>query len=304
MHLEQLECILEVAKTGSLTNAAQNLHVTLSAVSQSISHLEKELGLTLFKRSRQGTVPTAEGEVIIKKAFEVMSKVQELKDQANDFSNMQTGELRLATIPGPLSLYLDTLIQFKSAYPQIQMEISEKGTQEIIDDIRNNKVDLGLIILFENLLQKNSRLTFGHLLKGKMVVCASRKSPLSLLRSISPAQLLQQSFVFYNDDYMKWYMDEFQKTYGSANILFTTNNQDAIFQALFEENIVTIGLDFSFSKLPQVKNGELVLLEIDIPKPEPVYLGWVRAEEKRFSKAETIFIQKLQYELQKKPQIK
>ncbi|WP_028777092.1 LysR family transcriptional regulator [Shimazuella kribbensis] len=304
MHLEQLECIIEVAKTGSLTNAAKNLHVTLSAVSQSISHLEKELSITLFKRSRQGTVPTAEGEIIIKKAFEIMSKVQELKDQANDFSNMQTGELRLATIPGPLSLYLDTLIQFKSSYPQIQMEISEKGTQEIIDDIRKNKVDLGLIILFENLLQKNPHLTFGHLLKGKMVVCVSRKSPLSLLRTISPAQLLQQSFVFYNDDYMKWYMEKYQKTYGNANILFTTNNQDAIFQALHEENIVTIGLDFSFVKLPQVKNGELVLLEIDIPRPEPIYLGWVRAEEKRFSKAETIFIQKLQYELQKKPHIK
>lgn len=300
MHLEQLACIIEVAKTGSLTNAAQNLHITLSAVSQSISNLEAELGLTLFTRSRQGTVPTAEGEVIIKKAYEIINKVQELKDQASDFSNTQTGELRLATIPGPLSLYLDTLIQFKTAYPQIRMEISEKGTQEIIDDIRNNKVDLGLIILFEHLMQKNIRLTYGRLLEGKMVVCVSRKSPLALMRSITPQELLRHSFVFFNDDYIKWYMEQFQQTYGRANIVFTTNNQDAIFRALQEKNIVTVGLDFSFQKLPQVTNGEFVIIEIDIPQQESVYLGWVRAEETRFSKAETIFIQKLSYELQRK----
>lgn len=300
MHLEQLECIIEVAKTGSLTNAAQNLHITLSAVSQSISNLEAELGVTLFTRSRQGTAPTAEGEMIIKKAFEIISKVQELKDQATDFSNTQSGQLRLATIPGPLSLYLDTLIQFKTAYPQIQMEISEKGTQEIIDDIRNNKVDLGLIILFEHLMQKNPRLTFGRLLKGRMVACISRKSPLALLRTVTPQELLKQSFVFYNDDYIKWYMEQFQQTYGQANVLFTTNNQDAIFRVLHEDNIVTIGLDFSFAKLPQVSKGDLVIVELDVPRLESVYLGWVRAAETRFSKAETIFIQKLSYELQKK----
>jgi DNA-binding transcriptional LysR family regulator len=300
MHLEQLECIIEVAKTGSLTNAAQNLHITLSAVSQSISNLEAELNVTLFNRSRHGTVPTAEGEIIIKKAFEIIRKVQELKDQASDFSNTQSGQLHLATIPGPLSLYLDTLIQFKTAYPHIRMEISEKGTQEIIDDIRHNKVDLGLIILFDHLIQKNPRLAFGRLLKGRMVACISRKSPLALLHTITPQELLKQSFVFYNDDYIKWYMEQFQQTYGQANILFTTNNQDAIFRVLQEDNIVTIGLDFSFTKLPQVLNGDLVFMDLDIPNIESVYLGWVRAEETRFTKAETIFIQKLSYELQKK----
>jgi DNA-binding transcriptional LysR family regulator len=161
-------------------------------------------------------------------------------------------------------------------------------------------VDLGLIILFEHLMQKNSHLTFGRLLEGRIVVCVSRKSPLALLRNITPQELLQQSFVFYNDDYIKWYMDQFQQTYGRANILFTTNNQDAILRALHEDNIVTIGLDFSFSKLPQVSKGEVVIIELNIPRPEPVYLGWVRAEETRFSKAESIFIQKLSYELQKK----
>ncbi|MFX3635842.1 MAG: LysR family transcriptional regulator [Candidatus Pristimantibacillus sp.] len=126
MHLEQLEFIVEVAKTGSLTSAAHNSHVTLSAVSQSISNLEAELGITLFNRSRSGTIPTVEGQAVIKKAFEVLTKLEELKHAAQLYSDIQSGELLIASIPGPLSLLLNTIISFKRDYPQIQMEIAEK----------------------------------------------------------------------------------------------------------------------------------------------------------------------------------
>ncbi|KIL40976.1 LysR family transcriptional regulator [Gordoniibacillus kamchatkensis] len=301
MHLEQLECVVEVAKTGSLTNAAQNLHVTLSAVSQSISNLEAELGVTLFTRSRQGAAPTAEGQVIIKKAFEIIGKIKELKDAARDYASTSTesGELRLATIPGPLSLYLDTLIRFKKDYPQIRIEVSEKGSQEIIDDIRHNKADLGVIVLFEHLLKKNVGLATGRLLEGRMVACVSRHSPLSLNRSITPEELRKQSLALYNDDYVKWYMEQFQAEFGQVNVLFTTNNTDAIFRALAEGNAATVGLDFSLAKIPQAVKGDLVILDLEVPHPEPIYLGWIRAENTHFSKAAWLFIDKLSYELQK-----
>ena len=57
MNLEQLEYIVETAKTGSLTKATQNCNVTLSAVSQAVSSLEAEFGFSLFTRSRLGAVP-------------------------------------------------------------------------------------------------------------------------------------------------------------------------------------------------------------------------------------------------------
>ena len=54
MNLEQLEYVVEIAKTQSFSAASEHLHVTQSAISQSIHRLEKELGLILFERSRQG----------------------------------------------------------------------------------------------------------------------------------------------------------------------------------------------------------------------------------------------------------
>jgi len=84
MNLEQLEYIVDVAKTKSLTKTAQNAHVTLSAVSQSISLLESELGVVLFNRSRGvGAVPTPEGQSIIGRAAEILTKLEALRTQAN-----------------------------------------------------------------------------------------------------------------------------------------------------------------------------------------------------------------------------
>lgn len=82
MNIDQLLYVVEVAKTGSITTAAENLHVTPAGVSQSISNLEKRLGITIFARSRKGSSPTLEGKATIKKAYEIISKYQELLEES------------------------------------------------------------------------------------------------------------------------------------------------------------------------------------------------------------------------------
>lgn len=77
MNIEQLLYIVEVAKYSSLSIAAQNLHVTQSNISQSITNLEKELGIKVLKRSRgHGAVPTDEGRIILKLAYEVQKNLR------------------------------------------------------------------------------------------------------------------------------------------------------------------------------------------------------------------------------------
>ncbi|QRG68651.1 LysR family transcriptional regulator [Brevibacillus choshinensis] len=297
MNLEQLESIIEIAKTGSLTKASQNRHVTLSAISQSLSALEAELGITLFTRSRMGAVPTAEGLGIIQKAFEIQRKLQEIQEEAQGYTNTMTGELRLATIPGPMNLLVNAVARFKKDYPQVRPEIAEKGSQEILEDIRNDKIDIGLIIVYESLVKKNPGLIFEKLIEGKMVVGVSRNSPLALLKTVTPEVLRQQSFVLYNDEYVKWFVGDFAATYGPVDVLFTTNNTDAIRSAVREELAVTIGLDYSFIHEPNMLDKDIVTLEIDIPKQQPVYLGWVQPEERHFSRVSKGFTQRLKFDL-------
>ncbi|WP_409343570.1 LysR family transcriptional regulator [Paenibacillus sp. MBLB4367] len=300
MYLEQLECIVEVAKTGSLTGAAQNSHITLSAVSQAVSSLEAELGIVLFTRSRTGSVPTAEGQRIIRIAFDIVSKVRELKNEAVDYAGAQSGHLAMATIPGPLSLAVDAIMEFKKDYPGIALEIIEEGTAEILDHIRHNRVDLGLTVVNGEYVRDLKGLTFGKLMEAKMVVAVCRHSPLAFRTSISHADLAALPLVLYKDETVKAYMEDVQARYGTINVLFSTNNTDTIRKVVSEGSAATIGLDFSFIGLPSYPKGDMVTIPLEQPADQkPIYLGWLRSEEKHFSIASRLFIDRLKHALEK-----
>lgn len=298
MQLEQLTCVIEVAKTGSFTAAAHNLHVTLSAVSQSISNLESEFGVSLFVRSRIGATPTPEGQVLIKKAFEVVAKANELREEAAGYANTQHGELRLAAFPGPLLLAMDAILDFKRDYPYIQLDISEKGIEQIMDDVRHNEVDLGLVILSEHFQHKSGGLQIGRLLQGRMVVAVNRNSPLALSKSVTLDDLKHEGLVLYNEDYLTGFMERYKSKLDPSNVLFYTNNTSAIVKAVRDGMASTIGLNFSFLNEPSVRQGEIVTVNLEIENMDPVHLGWVRAEGRHFPKASELFIQKLKYRLE------
>lgn len=294
MNLEQLEYIVQVAKTGSFTKAAEHSHVTLSAISQSISLLESELGVSLFHRSRGlGAVPTPEGKALIAKANEALVAVHELRAEAQSYSDALSGQLRIATIPGPMHLLVHVVSGFKRDYPGVSVEIMEKGPKEILELLKYDKIDIGLIALPESLLHQQRCLAFERLLEGKMVVGVHEQSPLRLERAITPDKLAKQTFVLYDDEHIRDFMDRFVEAYGEVDILFISNNTQAIYNAVKEGIAVTIGLEYSFKE-----DGEhIITLPLESPTTEPVYYGWVHPEEKHIARAAKRFLNRLQAEL-------
>ncbi len=299
MNIEQLHYICEVAKKGSLSSAAHSSHVTLSAISQSITTLEAELGIPLFTRARgAGAVPTPEGRVIIHIAAEILDKILELKEEASSFSNTLSGELRIASLPGPMNILVKTITNFKKDYPNVKIDLLEKGPKDILDDIRQNTIDIGLIVLNESALKFSHDLVMDTLFEGKIVVGASKKSPLADHAKITPEMMLQQPFVLYDDEYIREFVDRFIERYGEMDILFTSNNKEAIQQVVMDGNALTIGLDYSLkSRMPGVEES-MSIIELDIEDPAVVRYGWVR-KEKNFSTAAKRFLSRLQFEYNK-----
>ena len=82
MRWEQLYHIVEVAQSKSISLAAEHTYISQPAISSSISKLELELGVSLFKRSNQGMLPTEVGEQVIKKAIDIIDQIEEIKDVA------------------------------------------------------------------------------------------------------------------------------------------------------------------------------------------------------------------------------
>ncbi|WP_339168971.1 LysR family transcriptional regulator [Paenibacillus sp. FSL H7-0943] len=297
MNLEQCENIVEVAKIGSLTKAAQNRHITLSAMSQSITMLEAELGVTLFIRSRgQKAVPTAEGNAIISKANEVLMKVNELKEEAQIYSDTLSGHLKIATIPGPMHLMVKVISSFKADFPNVKIEIFEKGPKEILDNVLQDEMDIGLMVSPEGMPDTYKGVKFERLMEGKIVVGVHPYSPLALNSILTPDQLVGQTLVLYDDPYIKDYVERYLSGYGPINLLFVSNNTRAIENAVAEGLAITIGLDYSFLKISEMTSAFMKTIELRSPDTRAKYSGAIVSASKQTSQTARRFINRLKHE--------
>ncbi|MDQ0418908.1 DNA-binding transcriptional LysR family regulator [Croceifilum oryzae] len=295
MNFEQLKYIVEVAKTGSFTKAAVQSHVTLSAISQSVSLLENELSLTLFTRSRGlGAIPTAEGHLIIKKANDILIQVEELKKEAQMYNNTLSGELRIATIPGPMHGLIHTITQFKEMHPHVNIKIYEKGHKQILKDLENDKIDIGFIAFSENTSQRTPTFLFNKMLNVKIVVGVNKNSPLVLEKKIKPEQIANQTLVLYDDEYIRDSVDNLFSKHAKVNILFISNNIQAIQNAIRQNLAITIGLTYSFEDPILHYQNEIVFIELDVPNFSPLFYGWVRSHDKRPSNILKRFMNNMQ----------
>ncbi|MCA9725944.1 MAG: LysR family transcriptional regulator, partial [Kurthia sp.] len=123
MTFEQLKYIVTVEKFGTLKDAAEHLHITLSALSQGLNKIEAELGLTLFQRNRTGSTITKEGRIIVAQAKKILFALDDLYESAEVLQNKLTGTLKVASIPGPFFQLFATAQQMKSIYPDINIQI-------------------------------------------------------------------------------------------------------------------------------------------------------------------------------------
>ena len=95
-HLRILQYVDEVARTGSIRKAADQLNVTASAVNRRIMDLEEELGAQLFERRPRGVRLTAAGEVFVHYLREQDGGVERMKSQIEDLKGLRRGTVRIA----------------------------------------------------------------------------------------------------------------------------------------------------------------------------------------------------------------
>ena len=119
METARLRAFVEAAGKGSIKAAADSLGYTPSAISQLVTALEKELGLTLFTRSQKGVSLTAEGEEIIPLVRTYLAREDEIYMLASELRGITTGHLRIATYPSVATTWLPEIVRrFKNDYFQ------------------------------------------------------------------------------------------------------------------------------------------------------------------------------------------
>ena len=146
MNLQQLEYIIAVDELRHFVKAAEKCCVTQPTLSMMIQKLEDELSIRIFNRSKQPIEPTPHGIEIIKRAREILRQTDQLREYARDLKNDVAGTVRLGVIP-TLAPYLVPLFieELVNNYPLLQITVKEMTTQSLMQSIKDNHTDIGLL---------------------------------------------------------------------------------------------------------------------------------------------------------------
>lgn len=146
MKLRDLNYIDTIAKCGSISGAAKELHMAQSSLSQFLKNFESGFGEPLFIRTKQGLKTTYAGELYIGMIRKISMLQRDVQQRLYDASHFSEGRVVFTISPDRAPYLLpETLLKFKEQYPGINIEIIEARMCDQEDLILSGKADLGFL---------------------------------------------------------------------------------------------------------------------------------------------------------------
>jgi len=192
MQIQNLKVFCDLAETASFTKAAQINQVTQSAVSQTISALERTFNSLLVERSKKQFRLTREGQVVYDCSKQILQTYASLDSSMQELKDVISGSIRLATIY-TIGLHdLPPYIQkFMQSHPTMNIHVEYRHASQVYDDVLSNIVDLGLVAY----PVKDAKLEIFPLHQDPLVLICSPQHPFVKLKGIKLKQLAGQKLI-------------------------------------------------------------------------------------------------------------
>jgi DNA-binding transcriptional LysR family regulator len=146
MELRELSAFVAVVEEGGMSAASRRLHVSQSALSQTVSALERELGVTLLERTSTGVRPTEAGTTLLAEARAVLARYHQAVRTMSSYGTEPSGVIRLGI---PLELALDVLpaalAKFAAESPHTRVVPQHLSTAAQFAALRGDQLDVGLV---------------------------------------------------------------------------------------------------------------------------------------------------------------
>lgn len=140
-----LRYFLEVARTGSVNQAAQRLHVAASAVSRQLGKLEDSLGVALFERQSRGMRLTVAGERLLAHAGAHAQESVQLVEQLQGLAAQEARRVRLACTEGFAAGFMPLVMaQFRGMHPEVELQLHVGTPEEVSTQVLRGDADLAL----------------------------------------------------------------------------------------------------------------------------------------------------------------
>jgi len=143
MEIGAMKQFVESVRSGSVTAAAEKLHLVQSTVSLSIQNLEKELNTRLLYRGRQGVTPTPAGQLLYEGCVDVLSQIDRLKREiaAETWGPLQIGSLESIAV----TRLAPFLVRYRKRHAQVSMNLMTADHTLLASALQARTLDLALI---------------------------------------------------------------------------------------------------------------------------------------------------------------
>ncbi|MFC5723357.1 LysR family transcriptional regulator [Streptomyces gamaensis] len=151
LNLDRLRTLHAVARHGSVSGAADGLHVTTSAVSQQLAKLERETGQQLLAKNGRGVRLTDAGRLLAEHAARILSQVELAQADLEAQRGRAVGELLLGAFPtAARGLFPDALAALRAEHPQLRARLREMEPDEAVPRVVRGDLDVAVVLDWYN----------------------------------------------------------------------------------------------------------------------------------------------------------
>ena len=146
MDIRTMQYYLAVVREGTISAAAEALHVAQPSLSRQMKELEEELGASLFERGNRRITLTEEGVVLRKRAEEMVRLMQRTEEEISQVKNHVSGSVRIGAGESVSFHNLSrTAAVIAGEHPDIRFHITSGDTQDLMDELANGLIDFAVI---------------------------------------------------------------------------------------------------------------------------------------------------------------
>jgi DNA-binding transcriptional LysR family regulator len=282
----QLRAFVTLARRGSFTMAAKELHLSQSAVSHSMKALENDLGCRLFDRMSKKVLLTQAGEQLLQHADKILHEMSVARESISQLGKWGRGRLRVGASTTACQYILpEVLNEFKKSYPQVLIAVEPGDTREAMELLRINQIDLALALQ----PKRDDEFDFIPLFTDEMCFVLSPSHPWAQSGAVVREEIPRQQYVLYAKNSFTFELVE--EYFRAEDMVLNTVMEFGSMEAIKE--LVKLGLGVSilapWIARKELEAGELVSLPLGRRKLKRTW-GLLHWRDRRLSLAEETFV--------------
>lgn len=292
MKLDQLYYLQEAAKYKSISIASEKNYISQPTLSGAITRLEKELGVELLRRNSRGVVPTEVGEIVLGKASEIFSIVDEIFEATSEYGHQ--GVVNVSSIACICDHIIpQTLSKLRENDSPFMLSITTAESKQIAHNVSSGISALGILIYYPA-LEENNDLQYTPLFQDEYELYVGPGSPFWNHASISLAEAVAQPYIAYRDEFLK--DDSGWTTQLGAgfrpNLAFRTDDLESLKRMIARDNYVAFFPKFMSRDDFYLKKGLVRAIPLCDAQIR-IEVGYIESKKYRVTSIDKIFIEVL-----------